>query len=397
MNTHQNPYRWIVLILFLLVAGISQMLWLNFAPILSFIEKQYQVSESQAGLLLLVFPLIYVILSVPAGALTDKKGYRYSISLGAIIMAVFACLRVYTSSFWILLLAQIGIAIGQPYAVNGISKLVMDWFSEEQAAIATGLGTMGMFIGMAAGMAVTPMMIDAIGFQKTMIAFAGITLTISVLFLVFAKNNPQSKKEVLKEVSIKEGFLPLIKNRPLLKIFGVAFLGLGFFNGLTTWIEPILAPNGINSTQAGNIGGILIVGGIFGAVMIPGLSDYFKMRKPFLLGSIVIALLTVYPLCTSRDYSLILTLSAIQGFFFLPAFALLLEMCSELAGQALAGSATGILMLAGNAGGVIVILAMEAVKGESTSFFHSVLLMIALLIIAVALCLFLPETFKRKH
>jgi MFS family permease len=164
---HTQGYRWIVLTLFLLVAGISQLLWLNFAPLITFLETQYQVSESTASLLLLVFPLIYVLLSIPAGILTDKKGYKYAVGLGAIIMAVFSCFRIYTGSFTVLLVAQIGIAIGQPFAINGISKLVMDWFSKEHAAIATGLGTMGMFIGMAVGMAATPSMVESMGFQNT--------------------------------------------------------------------------------------------------------------------------------------------------------------------------------------------------------------------------------------
>ena len=40
------------------------------------------------SLLLLVFPLTYVLLSAHSGALIDRKGYRYSIGLGAILMAV---------------------------------------------------------------------------------------------------------------------------------------------------------------------------------------------------------------------------------------------------------------------------------------------------------------------
>ena len=38
-----NSYRWVVLILFTVVAGLSQLLWLNFAPILTMIQKQYNV------------------------------------------------------------------------------------------------------------------------------------------------------------------------------------------------------------------------------------------------------------------------------------------------------------------------------------------------------------------
>ncbi|HEY9839044.1 MAG: MFS transporter [Candidatus Sericytochromatia bacterium] len=392
MRLH-SPYRWVVLAVFTVVAGLSQLLWLNFAPLLSMVQKQYGVSEFMASLLLLVFPLIYVFLSVPAGILIDKKGYRYSIGLGAVLMALFATLRIFDASFWALLIGQIGIAIAQPFVINGISKLVLDWFSEEQSAIATGLGTMGMFIGMAVGMALTPVLVEATGFRLTMVFFAVVSILSCVAFLALAKSNPAARPEPAPGQAAKRVSLA---DRNLLLLYAVSFLGLGFFNGLTTWLEPILAPQGIDAVKAGIIGAFLILGGIFGSVIIPGLSDRFKRRKPFLIGSTVVAGLTLYPLCTGRDFNQLLVLGALQGFFFLPAYALLLEMCSEVAGEVLAGSATGILMLTGNAGGVVVIMAMEAVKGKAPTFIAGVHLMMVTLVLAVLLSLLLSETFHFK-
>ena len=92
--------------MFMLVAGLSQMLWLNYAPLLTMVQTKYGVSEGLAGVLLLVFPLIYVLLSVPAGQLTDRKGYKFSVGLGAILMASFSCLRIFEGSFWVLLIAH---------------------------------------------------------------------------------------------------------------------------------------------------------------------------------------------------------------------------------------------------------------------------------------------------
>ena len=80
--------RWIVLGAYLLVAGASQMLWLNFAPILTRVEARYGVSELVASLLVLVFPLLYVVFSLPAGAMTHARGYPFNLGLGAIGLAV---------------------------------------------------------------------------------------------------------------------------------------------------------------------------------------------------------------------------------------------------------------------------------------------------------------------
>jgi predicted MFS family arabinose efflux permease len=396
-DAFRRPYRWVVLAVYTLVAGVSQMLWLNFAPLLSQIQQRFGVSELLASTLVLVFPLLYVLLSLPAGAMIDRKGYRYTVGLGAAIMAVFACLRIYDASFWVLLAGQVGIAVAQPFVVNGISKLVTDWFSAEQGAMATGLGTMGMFIGMAVGMAVSPALVESMGMRGAMVAFAVITVVLGGAFIALARENPAAVDAEAAEAAPAGGFRTLVRQRDLVLVFALSFLGLGFFNGLTTWLEGILAPNGINAVDAGLVGGLLIMGGIVGAVVIPTLSDRFRRRKPFVILCTVGALAALYPLCTSSNYTLLLVLGGVLGFFFLPAYALLLEMSSELAGPRLAGSATGILMLTGNAGGVIVIIAMQLVKGEAPTWHSSVLLMLALLGVALVLAGVVSETFQLRQ
>lgn len=393
---HKRHYRWVVLGAYLPVAGLSQLLWLNFAPLLTWVQKRYQVSENVSSGLLLVFPLLYVVLSLPAGGLIDKKGYRFGIGLGAVIMAVGATLRIADSSFWTLLAGQIVIASAQPFIINGITKLVGDWFTQEQSAIATGLGTMGMFVGMTIGMAATPAMQEAIGFRGTMAVFAAVTWIACLTFWFFVRPNIQPLSATEPASRPLSEMKWLFKNRSLLLLFALAFLGLGFFNGLTTWLEAILAPNGIDSAQAGMIGGALILGGVVGAVVVPAASDHFKRRKPFLIGSVAAALVALYPLCGGRDYHGLLALGAALGFFFLPAYALLLEMCTDLAGEAWAGSATGILMLAGNAGGVIVTLAMVWVKGDSATFRPAVHLLFGLLALTVALAALMAETYSLR-
>lgn len=382
--------RWVVLGLFMLVAGLSQALWLNYAPLITTVQAKYGVSEASASLLVLVFPLIYVLLSVHAGRLTDTKGYRFTVGLGAWLMAVFACLRISDGGhFWVVLVAQTGIAVGQPYAVNGISKLVGDWFTPEHSAIATGLGTMGMFIGMAVGMAATPPAIEALGYAGAMAVFAGVSIAIALAWMLVVKNNPHAVPVAASQTPTLRS---LMANPRLQLLFVVAFLGLGFFNGFTTWLEPILAPNGFDAVKAGVIGGVLIVGGIIGAVVIPALSDWAHRRKPFLIGSVVLALFALVPVCTSRDETVVLASSFALGFFFLPAFALLLDMCASVAGEAAAGGATGLLMLFGNGGGVVVIVAMVVVKGDAATFERGVYLLYGVVVLALALAFAVPET-----
>jgi MFS family permease len=272
----------------------------------------------------------------------------------------------------------------------------LDWFEKDQGAIATGLGTMGMFIGMSLGLGVTPPMVEHLGFSQSMVIFAIVSVICFILSLLFVRTKGSSKTDAASASVPLKVIKELFMDRQLVILFILSFVGLGFFNGFTTWIELILAPFGINSVQAGTVGATLILGGILGAVVVPAFSDKFRRRKPFLIGSIFIAVVTILPLCSSGNFNWLLILAGIQGFFFLPAFSLLLEMCSEWVGEARAGSATGVLMLMGNSGGVIVIMVMEAIKG--TDFRPSVYLLFVLLVLAVLISFMLKESHpKRSH
>jgi predicted MFS family arabinose efflux permease len=390
-----KPNRWAVLMSFFGVAAMSQMLWLNFAPLVSFIQLKYGVSELVVSALLLSFPLLYVLLSIHSGAMIDKKGYRYVIILGSIISSVFAFVRICDSNFYILLIGQTGIAVGQPYIINGISKLVSDWFSKEHSSMATGIGTAGMLIGMALGMGLTPLLNEKIGFQQTMIVFAVVSVLLTIVFIVFGKENNSLKNNTIN-MNVMNEIKILLQNKTLFLLFIISFLALGFFNGLTTWLEPILKPNEINSEQVGMIGAYLILGGIVGSIIIPALSDKSGKRKPYLILGCIITLILLYPLCTLSSISIVYILGGLIGFFFLPGYALLLSMCEDIAGSEKAGTATGVLMLAGNAGAVAVIILMPLVKGNSVLWTNAVYLMMLLLVLTLVLAFKLKEHTYRS-
>jgi predicted MFS family arabinose efflux permease len=397
ISNYRKPYRWAVLMAYFGVAAMSQMLWLNLAPLVSAIQHKYNVSELMVSSLLLSFPLFYVALSMHSGRMIDKKGYRYVIILGSIISAIFACVRIFDGNFYMLVIGQTGIAIGQPYIINGISKLVSDWFDKEETAMAMGIGTAGMLIGMALGMGLTPALNESMGFSHTMMIFAGISILLTLIFIFLGKENNLEKMNDAGTTAMIEIKL-LLKNKNLVWLFIIWFFAFGFFNGLTTWLEPILKPNGINAEQAGIAGACLIVGGILGSVIIPTLSDKFKLRKPFLILCCLAALLVLYPLCTLSSLNVVYVLGALMGFFFLPGYALFLAMCEEMAGIEKAGTATGLLMLAGNAGAVVTIILMPIVNGEGVSWMNAIYLLFALMIITLVLILGkLKETFKRTE
>src|SRR4030042_5226923 len=146
------------------VAALTQLFWLNFPAIDTYIEDNLHISAMSTGLLALVFPLTYVLVSLPSGMIIDKKGFKYSIGIGAIFTGIFGMIRIIDPySYPLLLISQIGISIGQPFVLNGITKLVVTWFPRKEEATAVGLGSLALLVGMMVGLGGTPALVQYLG------------------------------------------------------------------------------------------------------------------------------------------------------------------------------------------------------------------------------------------
>lgn len=393
-------YRWIVLLAYMWGAAVSQLLWLNFATITSLVEKTFQVSEFEVGLLSMVFPLVYIPISIPAGILIDSKGYRVSVGIGVLFMAVFSVLRFFSSDFTALLLFQAGAAIGQPFVMNSISKLASTWFPRKERVLATGLGSMALLLGMMVSLSVTPFLTLSLGFQSMLLCYAAVAVAGALLFLVAARTKPQlavEPEEEVEESFSMNAFRKAVRSRDLGLLSAAFFIGVGLFTALATWLEKVLEPFGLSIADAGIVGGVFIVGGIIGSIVIPALSDKTAKRKPFLIGDLLIAAAALMVFFVGGNF-LFLTVGAfILGFFLMSALPIGLQVSAELLGSSMAGTAASVLWLFSQIGSVVFIVLMESVKTALGSFQYSILVLVVLDLVAALLCSRIVETGKPLH
>ena len=122
-------YRWVVLLAFMLVVVVNQLLWITFAPITSSAAKYYGVSDLSIGLLSMSFMIVYIIISIPASWAIDTYGIRVAVGIGAALTGIFGLLRgLWAVDYTLVLISQIGIAVGQPFILNAITKVAARWF-----------------------------------------------------------------------------------------------------------------------------------------------------------------------------------------------------------------------------------------------------------------------------
>lgn len=352
--------KWIALSAYLGALILTQIFWYNFAPLISLLVSRYRVSELTAGWTVLVFPLASLLISGHAGSLIDRRGYRYSIQAGLVLMAVSSVLRIFDTSFVMILLGQTGAAISVPYIVTGISTLVTDWFEPDQEALVTGFCTIGIFAGMSISLAGSPALVTALGFRGAMICFAIAAILGTVFFRVGVPGEIHARNN--EAIISKTDYRALLSNRNLLVIFLTAFLGQGCFNALTTWMEVIWHERGFASEAAGLASGIVMLGGIAGSFLIPLLLDRFQRPRLILWVCLVPCVLLIHPFLWAGSPQAGYAWGAAMGFFWLPTLAISLTILERSAHREHAGAAAGIFWTAGNAGVLGLTIFFERLK-----------------------------------
>ncbi len=389
-------YRWVMLVVFMFIVAINQLLWITFASVTTDAVKFYNVSDLSIGLLSMIFMIVYIVISIPASWVIDTYGLRVGVGIGAALTGFFGLMRGLTaSSYTLVLVAQIGIAVGQPFILNAVTTVAARWFPVRERATASGLGSLAMYVGIFLGLALTPILAIHYQIGGMLVAYGIAAVVAALVFFIFARERPATPPcppgmEVRSLVL--DGFKQIFRQRNFNLLLVIFFVALGAFNAVTTWIENIIAPRGFTSTQAGTVGGLMIIGGIVGALVVPSFSDRIRKRVPFIILALVGATLGLVGIAYATSYWLLLTASATMGFFLLSAGPIGFQYGAEVTYPTPEGTSNGLLLMMGQISGIIFIFAMDAFKSPQTgSLTIPLVVIIAMMVLSIFLGALLRE------
>src|SRR4051794_2016709 len=283
-----SGYRWVVLAAFMAVNLTIQTLWISYAPITSVATDYYSVSEVAIGALAMAFMVAYLPLSLPASAAIAHRGFRAAVGFGALLAGVAGVVRGLAGPHYVpVLLATIGAAAAQPFLLNAWTTVSTHWFPRSQRATAVSLVTLANLVGTAVGLALTPQLEKAMSVGRLQLVYGLAALVAGIVFVLVARDRPAvpvdgdlaAREDTAELVGVRHA----LSVRPFVVFLVVGFVGMGVFNGISTWVEEIVRPRGFSTADAGNLGALLLLGGVIGAVVLSALSDRSQRRGAVLL------------------------------------------------------------------------------------------------------------------
>ncbi|MFL6080509.1 MAG: MFS transporter [Ornithinibacter sp.] len=352
--------RWALLSAFAALVASTQILWLSFAPVTTRAADALGVSEGAIGDLAVVNPVLYVLLAIPAGRWADRR-FGLALSTGAALTAGGALLRALNpDSYGWVLLGQVVLSVGQPLVLNATTKVAARWFPAAERTRAIAVGSGAQFLGILIAATTAGALMDAGGLSLLLGVHAAVATVGAVALVVALALVPPA---FAPDAGPAPSLSWLRHDRLLLKLAAMLFVGVGLFNALATWLDPILADLGMPGA-GGTIIATTTIAGLVGTAVLPDLAARRDRRRTVLLTTTVLAVVTFPLVAVLPTLWLVAVALAVVGFFLLAGLPIALDWSELEAGPERAATATGFLLLAGNLGGAILVLVVQVVVGN---------------------------------
>ncbi len=353
--------RWSPVAAYATVSAANQMLWLTYAPITTDAAHHYGVSVSAIGWLAEIFPLVYVVLALPTGRVIDRW-LRGGLGVGAGLTALGALVRLTGDSYPVILLGQLLVAVAQPFVLNAVTKLSGAYLQRRDRATGIAVSSAGIFAGLV--LALLTGTVAGIGHLSALLVFQAAFAVLGAGWLLVALRRPGSTSALqtgfeVKAAGVLEGVRIVLRNRPVVLLVVMASGGFGVFVAMTTWLQALLEPAGVSESEAGTLLLVMVVAGVVGSALLPAPLARRGMETRFMFVSVIAAALACSWLALRPGFVQAVPAVLLLGILLLTDLPLILELVERRAGDS-AGMATALLWMAGNLGGLLLALVVQA-------------------------------------
>lgn len=358
----EGPSAWRPVVAYAGLSAANQMLWLTYTPITTDAARHYGVSSGAIGWYAEIFPLLYVVLAVPAGKLIDRR-MPFWLGVGALLTAAGGLLRLAADDYTVVLAGQCLVAVAQPLVLNAVTKVSGSYLRERDRASGIAVSSAGIFAGMVLALVLGASLgTGRLGTLLAVQAAIGV-LTAALLCAALRRPGPHNPP-VVAPVALRAVWA----DRYIRGLLGLVCVGFGVFIALTTWLQTLLKPAGVSDSAAGYLLLAMVLAGVAGSAVIPPLLARRGRELAFVLASVLGGCAGLVGLAAAPGVGSGAAVMVVLGVLLLTDLPIILELAERRAGDA-GGTASALVWLAGNAAGLVAALVVQALRHDPAAAF----------------------------
>ncbi len=335
------------------------------ALFLPLIRQDLGLSSTQGGSLAAATTLIYALMQIPAGFISDRFGAKRVYWIGVLGTTIFAFTFGLVANYWQAVANQLLSGIFRSLVFAAGMSLLTGWFSPQRRATAMALWLVGGFLGNVILDIVGPLLVARFDWRFPFLSFAAVGILSSLLLMRFGKESPISSGHRDRNILAS---LQFFRSRLMWSCGIVQFVRLAVMQGISFWLPTFLIEERGFSLE--NVGILVAVQAVLTAPFnLVGAAVSDKLRNPPLVigfSLLVLAVTTALFASVSSTFwliSLICLNSIFVQMYFGPLFAIPLEIL----GQQQAGISTGFGNLFANVGGLVAMYLLGLLRDATHS------------------------------
>jgi predicted MFS family arabinose efflux permease len=356
--------RWYVLIIMMLVYTISIADRYVLSTLLGPISKELNLTDKGAASLGIPLALFYVAMGIPLSWLCDRTNRRTLLAASVAAWSVMTALTGYTRGYIDLLLARIGVGIGEAGGTPACNSIIADYFPADRRSMAMTVFALGAPLGAWLGSDLAGYVSTLHGWRAAFLVLGIPGIILALVIMVTIKEPKRGRLDAVsddKTPTFMETLAFLWSQKSA--VHAITGSGLSAFWGWgLMWFTPLFLQRtyGMDEGAAGGLlGQIYLVGGIGASLVtayVVARPAYTDPRKIARLLAVVTAIATIPSFLAYWTYDLgfaklmwWLFIPAIY-FYIGPAFAL----CQNLAAPKMRAMAVAIALVIANVLNLIV-------------------------------------------
>jgi len=247
------------------------------------IKKELNLSDTQLGMLSgFTFAIFYVTLGIPIARFADKNNRRNTVAASLALWSMMTALSGLVKNFFQLLLARIGVGVGEAGGSPPAHAMISDYFPPEKRSTALSIYSTGIYFGILVGFVMGGYLNQQLGWRSAFFAVGIPGILFSLIFYATVKEPRRGATDVkANSVTEKHSFFKVVKKLFSTRTFVYLALGSSLhvfcIYGLINWTGSFLTRlHNMNSAETGIVLGLVFgIGGAIGSFAGGFLTDHF--------------------------------------------------------------------------------------------------------------------------
>ena len=250
------------------------------------IRTEFGLTDTHIGFLTgIAFAAIYTVMGVPLARLADRSHRVNIIAASIVVWSAFTALTGVAKSYWHLLIARVGVGIGEAGCNPAAYSLISDYFESKRRATALSIYQLGAYAGSFLGMLLAGWLAERHGWRMAFFAVGLPGLLIAAVIKGTLREPPRGYSDataVVQEPPPAKRVLWSLLSKPSFRhlSFAAALHNFAIYGAGNFYAAFLMRSHGMSIAEVGfNLAIVTVVGGVAGTYFGGWLSDWLAHRR----------------------------------------------------------------------------------------------------------------------